>query len=347
MSTTENRLKKLQQLQNNIEAMETRANESMSTGQDGFGQDFVPTDLASTVLNNVRNANTFVSKLAAPIVMPSATYTIPVEGTDPTWVATSENANVTGTAVTTSKAGTGDLVLSAKKYSTSVYASGELDEDSIVNIRSYLGDKMSKSYAELLDSVWYNGDIITASTGNVNSDDATPAAGSYYLHQDGLIKGALATAINAGTLELADIRAARKAMGLKGLNPSDLLIIAPTSVYFGLLGLGQVETVEKFGGRATVVNGVLTAIDGIEVLPTSLIGNAEADGKISATPANNTLGRMLVVYKPDLIHGFKRNLNIFTEYLPEYDQFRFTAHVRYAIKMKAADSAVLLRNITL
>lgn len=206
---------------------------------------------------------------------------------------------------------------------------------------------MSKSYAELLDSVWYNGDIITAATGNVNSDDAAPTAGSYYLHQDGLIKGALDTAINAGTLELADIRAARKAMGLKGLNPSDLLIIAPTSVYFGLLGLGQVETVEKFGGRATVVNGVLTAIDGIEVLPTSLIGNAEADGKISVTPANNTLGRMLVVYKPDLIHGFKRNLNIFTEYLPEYDQFRFTAHVRYAIKMKAADSAVLLRNITL
>lgn len=79
MSTTENRLKKLQQLQSNIEAMETRSNESMSTGQDGFGQDFVPTDLASTVLNNVRNANTFVSKLSAPIVMPSATYTIPVE----------------------------------------------------------------------------------------------------------------------------------------------------------------------------------------------------------------------------------------------------------------------------
>lgn len=347
MSHTEKQLLKLEQIRSNIEGIETRADESMSTGQDGFGQDYVPSDLASTIIENVRNANTFVSKLGAPIVMPSATYTIPVEGGDPTWIATGENANVTGTAVGTSKAGTEDIVLTAKKYSTSVYVSGELDDDSIVNIRSYLGDKMTKSYAELLDNVWFNSDVVTAGTGNVNSDDGAPAAGSYFLHTDGLIKGSIATAINAGTLDLADIRAARQAMGLKGLNPADLLLVPSTDVYFKLLGLGQAETVEKFGGRATVVNGVLSAIDGIEVLPTSLIGNAEADGKISTTPANNTTGRMLLVYKPDMIHGFKRNLNVITEYLPEYDQFRFTAHVRYAIKALESKSAVLLRNITL
>ena len=68
----------------------------------------------------------------------------------------------------------------------------------------------------------------------------------------------------------------------------------------------------KVWGRATVVNGTLSAIDGIEVLPTSLISNAEADGKMSSvTPANNTLGRALLVYKPDLIHGFKRFTSIY------------------------------------
>jgi len=174
------REQKLEMLKKSVAGMETRANESMSTGQDGYGQDFVPSDLASTIMENVRNASTFVSKISAPIVMSSPTYTIPVEGSDPTWVATSENANVTGTAVTTSKAGTDDVVLTAKKYSASVYASGELDDDSIINIRSFLGTKMSKSYAELLDSVWYNGDTETGATGNVNLDDAAPAAGSVY-----------------------------------------------------------------------------------------------------------------------------------------------------------------------
>lgn len=83
----------------------------------------MPSDLASQVINTVRNMNTFVSKLAAPIVMPTPTYTIPVEGGDQTRYATSEQANVTATAVTTSKVGTGDVVLVAKKYSSSVYAS--------------------------------------------------------------------------------------------------------------------------------------------------------------------------------------------------------------------------------
>lgn len=111
--------------------------------------------------------------------------------------------------------------------------------------------------------------------------------------------------------------------------------------------MGQAETVEKFGGRATVVNGTLSAIDGIEVLPTSLLGNAEADGKISTTSSNNTTGRMLLVYKPDLIHGFKRGLQVFTEYLPEYDQFRFTGHVRYALKIKSTDSVACAINVTI
>ena len=125
------------------------------------------------------------------------------------------------------------------------------------------------------------------------------------------------------------------------------MLVLPTDVYYNALGITQAETVEKFGGRATVVNGVLAAIDGIEIHATGLIGNAEADGKISAlTPANNTLGRALLVYKPDLIHGFKRDMQMFVEYLPEYDQFRFTSHFRYAINIKSTDSVVAGINIT-
>lgn len=347
---TEERLEKLNKIKKSVLAIETRSNEAMTTWQDGYGQDFVPSDLASQVINTVRNMGTFVSKLAAPIVMPTPTYTIPVEGGDQTWYATSEQANVTATAVTTSKVGTDDVVLTAKKYSSSVYASWELDEDSIVNIRSFLSDKFGKTYAELLDNIWINGDTETWATGNVNSDDGAPAAGTYYLHQNGLIKNSLVTnskSVNAGSLDLQDIRSARKTLWLKGLDPSKLVLLVGTDVYFKMLSLTQVETIEKFGASATVVNGVLQAIDGIPVMPTSLLGNAEADGKKSTTANNNTLGRAVLAYLPDMLHGFKRNLQIFTEYLPEYDQFRFTGHVRYAIKQLAADSSCTIYNITL
>lgn len=329
--------------------MEIRSNEAMTTGQDWYGQDFVPTDLASTIISSVRDMSTLMSKLPAPMQMSSSSYTLPVEGGDPTWYATSENANVAGTAVTTSKAGTDDITLVAKKYSSSIYSSGELDDDSIINIKQYLATKLSASYAELLDKIVLHSDTTTGATGNVNSDDGAPTAGTYYLHTTGLFYKSITTAtntINAGTLDIADIRDARKALGRKGLDPTKLVLVVGTDVYFKLLGLGQVETVEKFGGRATILNGVLTAIDGIEVLPLSYVGNAEADGKLSTTANNNTLGRAILVYKPDVLTGFKRGLQMFTEYLPEYDQFRFTSHVRFALKVLASDSCVAIRNIT-
>jgi len=345
----EERLGKLERIRKNLSAVETRSNEAMTIGQDWYGKDYVPSDLASQIINTVRNMGTFVSKLNAPIVMPTPTYTLPVEGWDPTWYASSEQANVTATEFTTSKPGTDDVVLTAKKYTANVYASAELEEDSIVNIKQFMGDKFSVSYAELLDKVWYNSDTETGATWNVNSDDGAPTAWTYYLHQNGIIKHSLVTnskSVNAGSLDLQDIRTARKTLGLKGVDPSKLILCVGTDVYFKMLSLSQVETVEKFGWAATVVNGRIAAIDGIEVLPTSLIGNAEADGKKSTTANNNTLGRAVLVYKPDLLHGFKRNLQLFTEYLPQYDQFRFTAHVRYAIKLLAADSACTIYNIT-
>lgn len=274
------------EVRNISRGIEKRANESMSTGQDGYGQDFIPSDLASTVLQKIREQGTLMSELPSPIVMPTSTYTIPVEGGDPTWFATSESTNVVATEYSNSKAGTDDLVLTAKKYTGMVYASGELEEDSIVNIRTYLTDKLSRSYSELLDKVVLNGDTTTAGTGNVNSDDGAPTAGSYFLHQNGIFKKVIGTTeVDAGTLDLADIRAARKAMGKKGMNPSDLVLTVNQGVYFKLLGLTQAETMEKFGVNATVVNGVLSAIDGIKVLPlsTDIIGDAKADGKISTT----------------------------------------------------------------
>lgn len=88
--------------------------------------------------------------------MPSNVWTIPVEGADNTWYATSETSGVVydgSLDVTKSKAGTDDLVLTAKKYSTSVWFSAELEEDAIIAMRPFLITKFGKSYTELLDKV--------------------------------------------------------------------------------------------------------------------------------------------------------------------------------------------------
>jgi hypothetical protein len=47
--------------------------------------------MASTVLTKVRDAQSVLSKLPTPLIMPTATWEIPTEGADPVFYATSEN----------------------------------------------------------------------------------------------------------------------------------------------------------------------------------------------------------------------------------------------------------------
>lgn len=349
MDFQQKRLEKLQSIRKALASVETKADESMHTDNTGAGEEFVDTGMASTVLNKVREENTLLSKLPTSIIMPTADYKLPIEGGDPTWYATAENKNVPADHYDESKAGTDSITLSAKKYTTMVYASGELDEDSIVNIRTYLGNKLATSYGELLDKAILNGDTETGATGNVNSDDGAPTAGSYFLHQDGLRKHALTNSLDTsiGALDVADLRQARYSMGKRGQDPSKLILACDLGTYYKILGLSQVETIEKFGQSATIVDGVLRFVDGMEVHPTSFLGTTEADGKISTTPANNTLGQALLIYKDDIITGFKRNLSLYTQFLPETDQFRWTAHTRFALKVRDEKSVAMLRNITI
>ena len=342
-------LEKLDAVKKSLGLLETKADEAMNTTNTGAGEEFVETGFSTNVLELVRETTNFSSKFPTPIAMPTVDYKLPVEGADPVFNYTTENGDVPATEYANSTAGTGEIMLSAKKFTAVAYLSGELDEDGINNMRGYVEQKIAKQYGEILDKVLINGDTVTAATGNVNSDDAAPAAGSYYLAMDGLRKNAITNGktINAGALELADIRAARAMQGVKGLNPNESILGVGTDVYFKLLAFTQAETVEKFGGAATVVNWTLASIDGLEIAPTGFIGRTEADGKISATPANNTLGQAILVYKSDVIRGFKRDLKTYVEYLPRVDQFAISAHFRYAQTIRATDSVVCLINITL
>jgi len=321
---------------------------AMDTAEIANGKEFVDTWMASTVLQKVRDANTVLSRLPAPFSMPTASWIIPTEWVDPIFYATWENTAWPWSEYTASNAGTGSITLVSKKLSAVTYLSWELDEDSITAIRPYVEDKIAKAYAETLDKSIINGDTVTAATWNVNSDDGAPTAWTYYLHFDWLRKSAITNAktVNAGTLELVDFRAARKLMWRKWLDPSKLLWILWADVYYKLLGLTPVETIEKFGSAATVVNGVIKMIDWVEIVVNWDVPLTEADWKVSVTPGNNTLWTAVLVYKEDVITWFKRELRTNVEYLPQFDQFRITAHTRFALTIRDTDSCSALINIT-
>lgn len=130
---------------------------------------------------------------------------------------------------------------------------------------------------------------------------------------------------------LEDIRSARALLGIKGLNPADLVLVPDQSTYFKLLNLSQAETVEKFGDAATVKEGRLVAIDGIAIVNREEILKATATGEISATGSNNTKGQMALIHLPSLHIGFRRQLSVETSRYAEQRQTGVTGSTRFAV----------------
>jgi len=346
----EKQKKALELLKKEVSKIENQENKwvAMDTSESWAWAEFIDTGLSNSILTKVRDEVSVFSKMPAPIMMPTSTFEIPMEWVDPIFSYTQENTAGPGTEYWATTAWSDKLSLTARKLSAIIYLSWELDEDSIIAIRPYIEDKLSKAMVETIDKLLINGDMTTTATWNVNSDDWAPTSWLYYLSQDWFRKSAIQNSktVNAWTLDSADFRNTRKKMGRKWLNPEKLLWIFGPDVYYQLLNMSQVETIEKFGGSATMVNGVLKYIDGIELMTNWDMPLTEADGKCSATSANNTLWTWILVYKPDIITWFRRQLKINVEYLPGLDQFRISAHIRFAQKVKEADSVAALINVT-
>lgn len=346
------RLKTLQLIQEklNEKSIETKSDEAMWSTQDWYWQDFVPTDMASRIIERVRQSDTILSKLPTPFIMPTNPYKIPVEWWDPTFYYTWANDNVVATEYSNSKAWTDDLTLTAKKLTAVVYIEWELQEDAIVNIQQYVENKLVRAYNRRIDALLVNWDTETWSTWNINKDDWAPTTWTYYLALDWFRKNAFfqSTTYNAWTLDIADIRTMRSKLQSKWLNPNDLMLIINRETYFKILWLWQVETIEKFWWQATITNWVLTAIDWIQIAHCEDFWLTEADWKMSATWWNNTLWWIILVHKPSILVWFRRQLSLFTEYLPRVDQYVITAHVRVAMNMLNADypATALWFNIT-
>jgi hypothetical protein len=136
------------------------------------------------------------------------------------------------------------------------------------------------------------------------------------------------------------------------MNPADLLLVMDADTYFETLNLSEVETIEKFGGSATVVNGRISAIDGIAIKTREELGRATATGEISATPASNVLGQVLLVHKPSVIVGIRRDLTTELSRFAEEQMTGVTGSARIGLtigntqnSLKATESVVLIRNI--
>jgi hypothetical protein len=286
---------------------------AMDSTTDGSGDDFVPTLEAAQLWEQVYLESKIAQALGPIIQMPSNPYHIPLWSTF-TWYKGSEN-----TATTASNPTTSQSIMTATEILAEVDWSYTLDEDSIVPMMGNLRTELVRSAAEQLDYFLLNADATNAATGNINLDDADPADTKVYLSdgQDGLrhywLVDDTAQGVNAGgdALSDADILSALALMGKYAINPKDCFMIVDAQTYFkGLLNLDSVQTLDKFGPGAVVLTGQLAAYRGIPIIVSESASLTEADGKVSTTAGNNTLGQVTMASRRMWKVGTWRNLLI-------------------------------------
>jgi HK97 family phage major capsid protein len=322
-----------------------------STGS-GTGDELVPTGMAGQLWDDIFLASRIAANITT-IQMPTNPFDVPLGLGDVTWRKGTEN-----TATTASDPATAKTTLTATELVAEVNWSYTLEEDSIIALMPAVRARLGISGAEIVDGFMLNADATNAGTGNINLDDADPDDASYYLSagQDGIrhqwLVNNTAMGTNAGgdALVDADILDALGNMGKYAVNPGGIMGLCDVATYLtGFLGLTNVVTVDKFGPNAVVLTGQLAAYRGVPIVVSASAPLTEADGKVSTTANNNTLGQISFFNRMMWYAGFRRDMLIEVDRDVQKRQWILVASIRPAVAAHGTRSSAIhtsgIRNI--
>ncbi len=225
-----------------------------------------------------------VAPILRGIQMKTNVMTLPVnpEGGIATWIT---NAQF-GTTASPGAAQTHtlkEITLNAYKVSTLEYLAYEEEEDALMVLLPIIRDGMIRRVARAIDRAYLYG----AGTG------ADPVKGLAQWDATSVV-----TPTNTGVATIANLRAMRKDLGAWGLDPSELVYVVSTEVYYDLLDDTTFQTMNQVGTQATLLTGQVGSVGNTPVLvsgefPTKAGGLATATtniGAICVAPANFLAG---------------------------------------------------------
>jgi len=174
--------------------------------------------------------------------------------------------------------------------------SDEMDEDSAIAIMPLLRMELIQAIADAQENAILNGD--TAST-HMDSDitSALDVCKSWIgLRKHGNNSSGNA-AVDISTLSTSNLRAIRKAMGKYGVNPKKNAWITGISGFIQMLSITEVITMDKFGSKATILNGQLAQFDGSPVMVSEFMRqDLNTSGVYDGTTETDT--EILLVHTP-------------------------------------------------
>jgi len=155
-----------------------------------------------------------------------------------------------------------ERTLSTKKLISQSYLGNETEEDAILPILPLIRESIIRSHARAMENAVLLGN---------NADGAFGTSGASF---DGLWHLAeadsdvtqSATAFASDTVTAAELLALRKNMGKYGINPSEVVYIVSSTVYYNLLEDAEFQDVNLVGDMATKLNGEIGQVFGTKVI---------------------------------------------------------------------------------
>jgi len=342
----------------NNRVLAVKTNELDNTTNATGAGNWVPELWSAELWRRIR-VPTRVSGQFQTVEMPSATYDLPVESTDPTVYFVPETTNdaqlslASGAAIPSTTVAAAKVQLVAKKLALRVGFSTEMMEDSIIPFIPQLRDQALITMANAIENVEINGDT-TNSSANINgtpgaaTDKFMAFAGLRYF---GLITNtAVSTNASGAAPTLQMIRTARfkmiSALNNFALDPNELVCIVDPYTYGRMLNIDEILAWYNNGLGSTVNNGILPNIDGMVVIPSAQLPLTNTTGVVDGTAGNNIYGTIIIAAKNGWKVGYRRQINSSLDYLPYYDSYQLTNTVRVAFNNKSTVSAAIIYGLS-
>ena len=342
---------------------ETRANELMASTISGQGDEWVGVFYSSQLWEKIRISNimerlTGAGMMVLEVPQGSESIVIPTEGSDPTWYKAQKTLDVDATerpdvSVNESQAGTSNQTLTPGTAKARILVEDELIEDSLIPVMPHLRSRLEISAADTFEYLFLNGDTVVTASTNINLIDGTPTstgiAQPVYLVANGALKNALTTSGKnrsaSGSLADTDFL---NTIGLLGkqvrANRRLLLFVVDVDTEMAALALSSVKTSDM--GIGTLVNGGLDALWRVPLYVSGQMDLAQAaDGKISATPGNNTTGRILTIAPRYWATGWKRRVMLETDKDISAGAWTIVASMRVGFQKFSTDASAVTYNV--
>lgn len=299
-----------------IDGYMKNANEIMHTGNTGAGKELVPLNvLSQEIINMIPKYSTFLDALPGfhGTNMPISQKVAVIGEVGFFEGNTEQTTGALGPSPqATHKLATGEVTINQGMFIARVSVSKRELNYAITDLEALIKERLASSAARTVEALILNADSANAgATGNVNLDDGTPSSTAYYMQQaNGIRRAALAAAVNAGTLDMGDFISLMNILGDLYGDGSQALWITNRRTYNKALGLADFADASKRGEATTISGKAVTNVFGADMFIARDNPLTEADGKVSGTPSNNTLGSIHLLHKAAVQYGYGQPLEI-------------------------------------